>query len=110
MQITRGYRTELDLNNKQITLCKKHAGVARFSYNWGLKRKQEVYRETGRGSSAMDLHRELNALKQSDFPWMLYREIPCQPLVGLPVVSRSLYLNLIIKFSSHSIKVRAPLI
>jgi transposase len=70
MQITRGYRTELDLNNKQITLCKKHAGVARFSYNWGLKRKQEVYKETGRGSSAMDLHRELNALKQSDFPWM----------------------------------------
>src|SRR5713101_1399056 len=70
MQITRGYRTELDLNNEQITLCKKHAGVRRFAYNWGLTRKQEVYKQTGRSISAMELHRELNALKQTDFPWM----------------------------------------
>ncbi len=70
MQITRGYRTELDLNNEQITACKKHAGCSRFAYNWGLARKQEVYKQTGRSISAMELHRELNALKQTDFPWM----------------------------------------
>jgi len=34
VQITRGYRSELDLNNKQITACKKHAGAARYAYNW----------------------------------------------------------------------------
>ncbi len=70
MQITRGYKTELDLNNKQITACKQHAGAARFAYNWGLKRKQAVYKQTGRSISAMELHRELNALKQTEFPWM----------------------------------------
>jgi len=70
VQITRGYRTELDLNNKQITACKKHAGCARFTYNWGLRRKQEVYKQTGHSISAMELHKELNALKQTDFPWM----------------------------------------
>ena len=70
MQITRGYRTELDLNNKQITACKKHAGAARYAYNWGLKRKQEVYQATGRGISAMELHRELNQFKQTELPWM----------------------------------------
>ena len=70
MRITRGYKTELDLTNRQITACKKHAGVARFTYNWGLKRKQEVYGQMGRSISAMELHRELNALKQTDFPWM----------------------------------------
>jgi transposase len=70
MQITRGYRTELDLNNKQITACKKHAGAARYAYNWGLKRKQEVYQATGRSISAMALHRELNQLKQAELPWM----------------------------------------
>src|SRR5216683_4213106 len=70
MQITRGYRTELNLNNKQITLCKKHAGTARYAYNWGLKRKQEVYQTTGRSISAMELHRELNQLKQTELPWM----------------------------------------
>ena len=55
MLITRGYRTELDLNNEQITMCKKHAGTARFAYNWGLTRK--------RGTGFRNLHRELNALK-----------------------------------------------
>jgi Helix-turn-helix domain len=70
MLITRGYRTELDLNNEQITMCKKHAGTARFAYNWGLTCKRAVYKETGRSISAIDLHRELNALKQTDFPWM----------------------------------------
>ncbi len=82
MHITRGYRTELDLNSKQITICKKHAGCARFAYNWGLKRKQEVYQQTGRSSSAMELHRELNALKPTDFPWM-YDCSKCAPQEAL---------------------------
>lgn len=69
MRITRGYRTELDLNNKQITACKKHAGAARYAWNWGLTRKQEVYQKTGRFISAMELHRELNQLKQTELPW-----------------------------------------
>jgi transposase len=70
MRITRGYKTELDLNKAQITACKKHAGASRYAYNWGLKRKQEVYKETGHGISAMELHRELNVLKQTELPWM----------------------------------------
>jgi len=32
MQVKHGFKTELDLNNEQITLCKQHAGVARFAY------------------------------------------------------------------------------
>ena len=83
MQITRGYRTELDLNNEQITLCKKHAGVRRFAYNWGLTRKQEVYKQTGRSISAMELHRELNALKQTDFPWMYVPNRDCHSAAPL---------------------------
>ena len=70
MRITRGYKTELDLNKAQITACKKHAGASRYAYNWGLKRKQEVYKQTGHGISAMELHRELNVLKQTELPWM----------------------------------------
>jgi len=70
MLITRGYKTELDLNNEQITACKRHAGCARFAYNWGLKRREEVYRATGKSLWSIELHRELNALKQMEFPWM----------------------------------------
>ncbi len=82
MQITRGYRAELDLNNQQITACKQHAGAARFTYNWGLSRKQEVYKQTGRSISAMELHRELNQLKQSELPWM-YAVSKCAPQEAL---------------------------
>lgn len=68
--IVRGYTTELDLNNVQKTACLQHAGAARFSYNWGLSRKKEVYEKTGKTISAMELHKELNALKQTTLPWM----------------------------------------
>ncbi len=82
MQITRGYRAELDLNNKQITACKKHTGAARYAYNWGLKRKHEVYQTTGRSISAMELHRELNQRKQRELPWM-YEVSKCAPQEAL---------------------------
>jgi putative transposase len=82
MLATRAYKTELDLNNQQVTACRKHAGVARWTYNWGLARKQEAYHATGKSPSAMDLHRELNALKQTDVPWM-YEVSKCAPQEAL---------------------------
>jgi putative transposase len=80
--IQRAYQVELDLNNQQITACRKHAGAARWAYNWGLKRKQEAYAQTGTSPSAIDLHRALNALKQSDIPWM-YAVSKCAPQAAL---------------------------
>ena len=80
--ILRAYKTELNLNNRQITVCKRHAGAARWAYNWGLARKQEAYRTTGITPSAIDLHRELNALKQTDVPWM-YGVSKCAPQEAL---------------------------
>ncbi len=80
--IQRAYKTELDLNNEQITACKKHAGAARWAYNWGLARKQNEYRRSGTSPSAMDLHRDLNVLKHSDVPWM-YEVSKCAPQEAL---------------------------
>ncbi|WP_415579350.1 helix-turn-helix domain-containing protein, partial [Hydrogenibacillus schlegelii] len=34
----RAYRCELDPNVDQRILLAKHAGAARFAYNWGLAR------------------------------------------------------------------------
>jgi putative transposase len=68
--VVRGYKTELDLNNEQRTACLKHAGCARFAYNLGLARSQEAYRTTGKRPSAIELHKELNALKPTQYPWM----------------------------------------
>jgi putative transposase len=70
MKITRGYKTELDLNKAQITACLKHAGAARWAYNWGLRCYQEAYKAGCKTPSAISLHKELNALKQTEIPWM----------------------------------------
>ena len=70
MKITRGYKTELDPTVKQHMLLCQCAGTARFSYNYGLARKQEVYKESGKTISAIDLQKELTARKHSDLPWL----------------------------------------
>jgi putative transposase len=80
--VVRGYKTELDLNNEQRAACLKHAGASRFAYNWGLARSVETYRATGKRPTAIDLHRQLNALKPSDFPWM-YEVSKCAPQEAL---------------------------
>jgi len=80
--VTRAYQTELDLNHQQVTACRKHAGAARWAYNWGLRRKQEAYRQTGTSPLAMELHRELNLLKQTAVPWM-YEVSKCAPQEAL---------------------------
>jgi putative transposase len=82
VKVVRGYKTELDLNNEQRTACLKHAGTSRFAYNWGLVRSQEVYRTTGKRPNAMALHKELNARKPSEFPWM-YEVSKCAPQEAL---------------------------
>jgi putative transposase len=70
MKVTRGYKTELDPTVKQHMLLCQCAGTARFSYNYGLARKQEVYKESGKTISAIDLQKELTARKHSDLPWL----------------------------------------
>jgi len=58
------------LNNIQRTACLKHVGAARYAYNWGLRRYQEEYAAGRKIPTAIGLHKELNALKKTDFPWM----------------------------------------
>jgi putative transposase len=82
MLVTRAYKTELALNDKQVTACKQHAGAARFAYNWGLARRQEAYKASKQSLNAIDLHRELNALKKTDLPW-LYQVSKCAPQEAL---------------------------
>ena len=78
MLVKRAYKTNLDPNNVQRTAMLKHAGVARFAYNWGLARQKKEYAKTGKSSNAIGLHRQLNALKRTDFPWM-YEVSKCAP-------------------------------
>lgn len=69
MLIQRGYKTEIDPNDKQRTLLMKNAGAARYAYNWGLKIKQQAMQDKTKLPTAVDLHREINKLKKTDIQW-----------------------------------------
>ncbi len=68
--ILRAYKTEIKVNNKQNSLLLQHLGCARWAFNWALSKKKEAFDKKEKIPNAIELHRELNKLKQSDVPWM----------------------------------------
>jgi putative transposase len=76
------YRYELKPNVHQRILLAKHAGVARFAYNWGLGLRKELYENEKKCTNAIAQHKLLNKLKQTDFPWM-YEVSKCAPQEAL---------------------------
>lgn len=93
MKIQRAYKTELDPNNRQRTALLRHAGAARWAYNWGLRRKIEAYEAGEKSPTAIDLHRELNLLKKTPqdeggVPWM-YETSKCAPQDALRNLDRA---------------------
>ena len=67
--ICKGYKTELDPNNKQRTLLRQCVGTSLFVYNWALAEWEDWYAEGGR-PSAVSLCRYLNSIKGEEYPWM----------------------------------------
>lgn len=63
------HRIRLYLNNCQAGYLAQAAGTARFVYNWGLARWNELY-AAGSKPSWQKLNAELNAIKREQFPWM----------------------------------------
>ncbi len=88
MKVQKAYRYELKPNNVQKTLLAKHAGVARFAYNWALARRIEEYQRTGKSPNAIEQHRLLNLLKKTEFPWM-YEVSKCAPQEALRDLQRA---------------------
>jgi putative transposase len=82
MLITRSYKTELSPNNKQKTYLEKSFGTARFTFNWGLAQRIELYEKEKKYLSAIDQHKELCKIKKSEFPWM-YEVSKCVPQEAL---------------------------
>jgi putative transposase len=110
MKILRAFKTELDLNNKQKTACVRHAGAARFAYNWGLARKQEAFANGEKTPTAIDLHRELNTLKRTELPWM-YAVSKCAPQEALRDLDKAFahfFRRVKEKRSGKSVKVGFP--
>ncbi len=70
------HRIALAPNNRQATYFAKALGIARFAYNWALvewTRQHAAHREDPSlpAPSETALRRQLNAIKRTEFPWML---------------------------------------
>jgi len=83
MAAMRAYKIEIRPNANQRNDLMRAAGAARWAYNWGLKRKQDEYKLTGKSPSAFTLHKELVKLKKQPLesggvPWM-YESSSCVP-------------------------------
>ena len=77
----RAHKIELVPTPEQETYFRKACGTARFAYNWGLARWNEL-RAVGEKPSVFTLKKELNALKGEQFPWM-YEVTKCAPEAAL---------------------------
>jgi len=83
MEILRGYKVEVFLNNRQKTLFNKTVGCARFAYNWGLQKCIERYELEGKIYSAIDLHKEIVVMKHTEEYKWLQEVTKCSPQEAL---------------------------
>jgi len=81
-------KIRLDLNNKQITLAKKHSGTARHAYNWGLATCIQEYAEKKKQPSSIDLHKRLVKEVKSVNAWY-YEVSKCSPQEALRDLSKA---------------------
>jgi len=88
MKINKACRYELKPNVEQRILLAKHAGCARFAFNWGLQKRIELYQQEKKSTNAIEQHRLLNSLKGTEFPWM-YEVSKCAPQEALRDLDRS---------------------
>ena len=106
MEITRGYKVELDVNNRQRSLLLQCAGVMRWAWNWGLARRKAEYASIGKSSNAVEQHRQLNALKALEYPW-LYNYSKCIPQEALRDLDKA-YQNFFRRVKNGEKKVGFP--
>ncbi len=65
-KILKGFKVELDPNNRQATLFKMNCGASRWAYNWALAKKKEAFEKKEKIPNNIELHRELNKLKGTE--------------------------------------------
>lgn len=88
--ITRqAYRFELDPTNAQLTDLARHAGAARYAFNWGLAERKRML-DAGEGSTnAIAQHKAWNEFKREGAPWWI-QVSKCAPQEALRDLDRGM--------------------
>jgi len=73
MQLT--HKIELDPTKDQIVHLEKSSGCARFAYNWGLNKWNEMYKDWKGNNqlekpSALLIKKKFNEVKEKEYPWI----------------------------------------
>lgn len=63
------HKIRLDPTYKQAVYFRKACGIARFAWNWGLAKWEELYKK-GENPNALALKKAFNELKDKEFPWV----------------------------------------
>ena len=88
MLVRQAYRYELDPNAGQQSLLAKHAGTARYAFNWGLGLCKERLENHQSGPHAAELHRLWNVFKRDNASW--WAEVSkCAPQEALRDLDRA---------------------
>jgi putative transposase len=67
--VIRSHVIQLDPTDAQEEFFRRCVGTARFAYNWALNRWRERF-DTGEKPNEAELRKELNSIKDVEFPWM----------------------------------------
>ena len=70
MQEFRSCKIRIEATNKQRTMFNRHAGCARYAYNWAIEIQQKVYLEAGERVSGYDLNKMFVRLEKSKHLWL----------------------------------------
>ncbi|MDT9206660.1 MAG: helix-turn-helix domain-containing protein, partial [Limnospira sp. PMC 1261.20] len=65
----KAFRTKLKLNDRHRTLMAKHAGYARFVFNWGLHLWRSAYEE-GLKPNINSIKKVFTHYVKPQYPWM----------------------------------------
>lgn len=89
------HKIALDLTQEQEAYCRKAAGTARFTFNWGLAHWQMQYRN-GEKPTALKLKQAWNALKYERYPWLtdIHRDAHAQPFSNLQAAFQAFFQNI----------------
>lgn len=93
--VSLSHKIELIANNKQKTHFRKAFGCSRLAYNWGLAKWQEYYKQ-GIKKSHLDLKKEFNAIKKTEFPFVyeVSKYATQQPFLNLNLAFQKFFRDL----------------
>src|SRR5215469_4174150 len=89
------HKIALDLTQEQEAYCRRAAGTARLTYNWGVAEWTRRY-HAGERPTAAKLKQQWNSIKYARYPWLedIHRDAHAQPFANLQAAFQAFFQNI----------------